>query len=178
MKLKEYYIKTVVPQFKKLKAYHSDMQVPKITKICINMGLGQAKADDKLLTSAVRDMSLITGQKAVITYARKSISAFKIREGFPVGCRVTLRKRMLYNFLERLLYVALSREKDFRGFGHKSFDGQGNFSFGLKEHIIFPEIDYDKIYKILGMNIVIVTTASNREDAKLLLSLLNFPFYD
>ena len=176
--LREHYLNHVVPEYRKLKDCASDLQVPRIDKVCVNVGLGQAKFDDKLLSCAVRDISLIVGQKAVITYAHKSISSFKIREGFPVGCKVTLRKKGAYNFLERLLYVALPEERDFKGFSGKNFDGRGNFSFGIREHIIFPEINYDKIYKVIGMNVVIVTTVSNDKDAKLLLSLLNFPFYN
>ena len=151
------------------------MAVPKLTKVVINMGVGEALTDKKL-ESAVNDLELIAGQKAVITKAKKSVASFKLREGWPVGCKVTLRGDRMYDFIERLVNVAIPRERDFRGLNPKSFDGQGNYSMGIKEQIIFPEINYDNIDKIRGMDICINTSASNNEDAKALLEVLNFPF--
>jgi large subunit ribosomal protein L5 len=152
------------------------MAVPKLTKVVINMGVGEALTDKKHLESAVNDLELIAGQKAVITKAKKSVASFKLREGWPVGCKVTLRGNRMYDFIERLVNVAIPRERDFRGLNPKSFDGQGNYSMGIKEQIIFPEINYDNIDKIRGMDISINTSASNKEDAKALLEVLNFPF--
>jgi len=156
----------------------SFIHTPRISKVCLNVGIGNAKHEEKLLDACVRDLGLISGQKAVVTFARKSISSFKLREGFPVGCKVTLRKRKMINFLARLLYVALPDEKDFLGFLSSSLTSDGNLSFGIREHIIFPEIDYDKIYKIFGFNATIVTTAKTSADAKLLLQCFGFPFKD
>ena len=152
------------------------MAVPKLTKVVINMGVGEALTDKKHLESAVNDLELIAGQKAVITKAKKSVASFKLREGWPVGCKVTLRGDRMYEFIERLVNIAIPRERDFRGLNPKSFDGQGNYSMGIKEQIIFPEINYDNIDKIRGMDICINTSASNMEDAKALLEVLNFPF--
>ena len=152
------------------------MAVPKLTKVVINMGVGEALTDKKHLESAVKDLELIAGQKAVITKATKSVASFKLREGWPVGCKVTLRGDRMYDFIERLVNIAIPRERDFRGLNPKSFDGQGNYSMGIKEQIIFPEINYDNIDKIRGMDICINTSASNNEDAKALLEVLNFPF--
>ena len=152
------------------------MAVPKLTKVVINMGVGEALTDKKHLESAVNDLELIAGQKAVITKASKSVASFKLREGWPVGCKVTLRGDKMYDFVERLVNIAIPRERDFRGLNPKSFDGQGNYSMGIKEQIIFPEINYDNIDKIRGMDICINTSASNNEDAKALLEMLNFPF--
>ena len=152
------------------------MAVPKLTKVVINMGVGEALTDKKHLESAVNDLELIAGQKAVITKAKKSVASFKLREGWPVGCKVTLRGNRMYDFIERLVNVAIPRERDFRGLNPKSFDGQGNYSMGIKEQIIFPEINYDNIDKIRGMDICINTSAANKEDAKALLEVLNFPF--
>lgn len=154
------------------------MKVPRIEKVCLSMGLGAASSDSKLLASAVDDLSRIAGQRAVVTVAKKSISSFKLRQGFPVGCRVTLRKGRMFDFLNRLLYVALPDQKDFKGFAKSSFDGHGNIAFGLMEHIVFPEIDYDKVYRVMGMNVVVVTTAPTNELARVLLSCYGFPFRD
>lgn len=164
---------------KKIFGCDSLMHVPRIVKVCLNIGIGSAKSDEKLLNAALNDLSLIAGQKAVVTLAKTSVSTFKIRKGFPVGCKVTLRRKpAISSFIKRLLYVALPDEKDFVGFSSKNFDGRGNLCFGIKEHIIFREIDYDKVYKIIGMNVVIVTTAKTDEQAKQLLTYLDFPFVD
>ena len=150
--------------------------MPKIQKIVLNMGIGEAKDDSKLIDKAVEDLSLISGQKAVVTRARQSVASFKIREGWPLGCKVTLRGNKMYDFVERLIKIAIPRERDFRGLNPKSFDQQGNYSFGIKEQIIFPEINYDNIDNIRGMDVCINTSAQNQEDAKALLKALNFPF--
>jgi len=152
------------------------MQVPRITKITLNMGVGGAAQDKKLLDGAVADMQLISGQKPVVTLARKSIAGFKIREGWPIGCKVTLRGEIMYEFLERLIYITIPRIRDFRGFSAKAFDGRGNYSMGLKEQIVFPEIDFDKIDKIRGMDITITTTAANDDQGRALLRAFGFPF--
>ena len=151
------------------------MEVPRIIKITLNMGVGEAVADRKQLEAAVADLELIAGQKPVLTKARKSIAGFKIREDFPIGCKVTLRKHQMYDFLDRLINIAIPRTRDFRGISHKSFDGRGNFSMGVQEQIIFPEIDYDKIDKIRGLDISITTTAKTDEQARALLRAFNFP---
>ena len=156
--------------------YKSVMQVPKITKITINMGVGEAIADKKILQSAVADMEKITGQKAVVTLARKSIAGFKIRDDMPIGCKVTLRGAKMYEFFDRLITIAIPRIRDFRGMNSKSFDGRGNYSMGIKEQIIFPEIDYDKIDALRGMDICITTTAETDEEGLALLKQFNFPF--
>ena len=176
MNLKEKYIKEVVPQLKSKFNYSNIMEIPKIDKIVVNMGVGEAIQNIKILDSAVEELKLITGQKPVITRAKKSIAAFKLRSGMPIGCMVTLRKDRLYDFYNKLVNIALPRVRDFRGTSVKSFDGHGNYALGIKEHIIFPEIDYDKIDKIKGMNIVIVTTSKSNQEAKYLLELLGMPF--
>ncbi len=152
------------------------MAVPKLTKVVINMGVGEAANDKKHLDTAVADMAAIAGQRPVITKARKSVASFKIREGWPIGCKVTLRGNKMYEFMERLIDVAIPRERDFRGLNPKSFDGQGNYNFGIKEQIIFPEIKYDTVASIRGMDVCINTSATNKEDSKALLEVLQFPF--
>ena len=176
MNLKETFNKELLPQLMEKLGVNNVMAVPKLTKVVINMGVGEALTDKKHLESAVNDLELIAGQKAVITKASKSVASFKLREGWPVGCKVTLRGDRMYDFIERLVNIAIPRERDFRGLNPKSFDGQGNYSMGIKEQIIFPEINYDNIDKIRGMDICINTSASNNEDAKALLEALNFPF--
>ena len=176
MNLKETFNKELLPQLKEKLGIDNVMAVPKLTKVVINMGVGEALTDKKHLESAVNDLELIAGQKAVITKAKKSVASFKLREGWPVGCKVTLRGDRMYDFIERLVNIAIPRERDFRGLNPKSFDGQGNYSMGIKEQIIFPEINYDNIDKIRGMDICINTSASNMEDAKAWLEVLNFPF--
>ena len=176
MNLKETFNKELLPQLKEKLGIDNVMAVPKLTKVVINMGVGEALTDKKHLESAVNDLELIAGQKAVITKAKKSVASFKLREGWPVGCKVTLRGDRMYDFIERLVNIAIPRERDFRGLNPKSFDGQGNYSMGIKEQIIFPEINYDNIDKIRGMDICINTSASNMEDAKALLEVLTFPF--
>ena len=176
MNLRETFNKDLLPQLKDKLGVNNLMAVPKLTKVVINMGVGEALTDKKHLESAVNDLELIAGQKAVITKASKSVASFKLREGWPVGCKVTLRGDRMYDFIERLVNIAIPRERDFRGLNPKSFDGQGNYSMGIKEQIIFPEINYDNIDKIRGMDICINTSASNNEDAKALLEALNFPF--
>ena len=176
MNLRETFNKELLPQLKDKLGVNNVMAVPKLTKVVINMGVGEALTDKKHLESAVNDLELIAGQKAVITKASKSVASFKLREGWPVGCKVTLRGDRMYDFVERLVNIAIPRERDFRGLNPKSFDGQGNYSMGIKEQIIFPEINYDNIDKIRGMDICINTSASNNEDAKALLEILNFPF--
>ena len=175
-RLKEQYRKEVVPALMKQFGYKSLMQVPRIEKVVLNMGVGEATTDKKLLDNAIGDMTKIAGQKPVITKARKAIAGFKIREGYPIGAMVTLRHDRMYEFLDRLISVALPRVRDFRGVGGKGFDGQGNFNMGVKEQIIFPEIEYDKIDTLRGMNITITTTAKNDAEAKALLSAFRFPF--
>ena len=176
MNLRETFNKELLPKLKDKLGVNNLMAVPKLTKVVINMGVGEALTDKKYLESAVNDLELIAGQKAVITKASKSVASFKLREGWPVGCKVTLRGDRMYDFIERLVNIAIPRERDFRGLNPKSFDGQGNYSMGIKEQIIFPEINYDNIDKIRGMDICINTSASNNEDAKALLEMLNFPF--
>ena len=175
-KLKEQYEKEVVPALMKKFNYKSVMQVPKLEKIVINIGLGDVRDNPKSLDNAMNDLSIITGQKPVITKAKKSIAAFKIREGANVGCKVTLRRGKMYDFAYKLFNVALPRVRDFRGVSVNSFDGRGNYSMGVKEQLIFPEIEYDKIDKIRGMDIIFVTTAHSDEEAKELLTLLGMPF--
>ena len=176
MNLKDTFNKELLPQLQEKLGIDNVMAVPKLTKVVINMGVGEALTDKKHLESAVNDLELIAGQKAVITKAKKSVASFKLREGWPVGCKVTLRGNRMYDFIERLVNVAIPRERDFRGLNPRSFDSQGNYSMGIKEQIIFPEINYDNIDKIRGMDISINTSASNKEDAKALLEVLNFPF--
>jgi large subunit ribosomal protein L5 len=175
-RLKEYYKTTVVPELMQRFGYKSVMEVPRITKITLNMGVGEAVGDKKVMEHAVADMTKIAGQKPVVTKSRKSIAAFKIREGYPIGCMVTLRKERMYEFLDRLITVAIPRIRDFRGIGGKGFDGRGNYNMGVKEQIIFPEIEYDKIDALRGMNITITTTAKTDAEAKALLSAFKFPF--
>ena len=175
-RLKEYYLKEVVPALIKEFKYKNRMEVPKFEKIIVNMGLGEAIQNVKILDSAQAEMAMITGQKPVITKARKSIATFKLRQGMSIGCSVTLRQERMYEFFDRLVNIALPRVRDFRGISSKSFDGRGNFAMGLKEQIIFPEIEYDKIDKIKGMNIVIVTSAKTDDEARQLLKLMGLPF--
>ncbi len=174
--IKGVYKKEVVPALRKEFSYKNVMEVPRLQKIVINVGMGEAIANIKMLDAAVKEISLITGQKPLLTKAKKSIAGFKLREGLPIGCKVTLRGDMMYEFLERLLNVALPRIRDFRGVSGKSFDGNGNYTLGLKEQLIFPEIKYDEIMAVHGMDITIVTTARTNEEAKALLRLLGMPF--
>ena len=175
-RLHSYYKETVIPQMLKEFSYKSVMEVPRIQKITLNMGIGEAVADKKVLDNAVGDMQKIAGQKPVITKTRKSIANFKIRDNYPIGCKVTLRSTRMYEFLDRLVTVAIPRIRDFRGISAKSFDGRGNFNLGVKEQIIFPEIEYDKIDALRGMNITITTTAKTDAEARALLASFKFPF--
>lgn len=175
-RLKDYYSKEVVPALIKEFHYKNPMEVPKMVKIVVNMGLGEAIQNVKILDSAVAELTSIVGQKPVITKAKKSIATFKLRQGMSIGCCVTLRREMMFEFFDRLVSVALPRVRDFRGISAKSFDGRGNFSLGLREQIIFPEIEYDKIEKIRGLNIAIVTTAKTDDEARELLRLMGMPF--
>ena len=175
-RLKDYYRQTVVKQLQEQFGYKSVMEVPRITKITLNMGVGEALTDKKVLENAVADMERIAGQKAVITKAKKSVAGFKVREGWPIGCKVTLRSERMYDFLDRLISISIPRIRDFRGLNPKSFDGQGNYSMGIKEQIIFPEIDFDKIDKTRGMDITITTTAKSADESRALLSAFKFPF--
>ena len=175
-RLKDFYKETVVKNLTEQFGYKSVMEVPRIEKITLNMGVGEAVADKKIMENAVSDMEKITGQKAVVTKAKKSVASFKIRDGYPVGCKVTLRRERMYEFLDRLITVAIPRIRDFRGISAKSFDGRGNYNMGVKEQIIFPEIEYDKIDALRGMNITITTTAKTDEEARALLSAFSFPF--
>lgn len=177
-RLKDLYEKEIKTKLMKELGYKNICQVPKLEKIVINMGLGEATANIKLIDRAVEEIGLITGQKPVVTKAKKAISNFKLRKGMPIGVMVTLRRERMYEFLERFLTVALPRVRDFKGVSSKSFDGRGNYTIGVKEQLIFPEIDYDKVEKIKGMNITFVTTAKNDEEAKALLSAFGFPFRD
>ncbi len=174
--LKEFYEKEAVPKLTKTFNYKNIMQVPRLEKVVLNMGLGEAIQNIKLLDTAAEELQIIAGQHPVITRAKKSIAAFKLREGMPIGCMVTLRRNRMYDFFYKLVNVALPRVRDFRGISGKAFDGRGNYSLGIKEHIIFPEIDYDKIDKIKGLNISVVTSACNDEEGKELLRLLGMPF--
>ena len=176
MPLKEHYKTNVVSELKGKLGLESIMAVPKVTKVTLNMGVGEAMNDKKLLERAVEDMTLIAGQKPLVTKARKSVANFKIRDGMPIGCKVTLRGDRMYEFLDRLIGIAIPRERDFRGLNPKSFDKQGNYSFGIKEQIIFPEINYDNIDNIRGMDVCINTSAKSQEHAKALLKALDFPF--
>ena len=175
-RLQQQYRDKIVPELKKSLGLANTMQVPRITKITLNMGVGEAVADKKVLENAVGDMQKIAGQKPVTTKARKSIAGFKIRDGYPIGCMVTLRGPRMFEFLDRLVTVALPRVRDFRGISGKGFDGQGNYNMGVKEQIIFPEIEYDKIDALRGMNISITTSAKNDAEAKALLAAFKFPF--
>ncbi|MDP2762095.1 MAG: 50S ribosomal protein L5 [Sideroxyarcus sp.] len=174
-RLNDYYKNTVVPQLMKQFGYKSVMEVPRIQKITLNMGVGEAVADKKVMDHAVSDMQKIAGQKPVVTKSKKSIAGFKIREDYPVGCKVTLRRERMFEFMDRLVSVAIPRIRDFRGISGKSFDGRGNYNMGIKEQIIFPEIEYDKIDALRGMNITITTTAKNDEEARALLLAFKFP---
>jgi large subunit ribosomal protein L5 len=175
-RLKKLYENVIVPKLTKEFGYENALQVPKIEKIVLNMGVGEAVNDTKKVTAAAADLALIAGQKPVVTRARKAISTFKVRENMPIGAKVTLRKTRMYEFLDRLVTVALPRVRDFRGLDPKSFDGRGNYALGVKEHIIFPEIDYDKAEAMLGMDIVVCTTAKTDAEARALLHAFNFPF--
>lgn len=175
-RLQEFYKSTVAPQLSAQFGYKSVMEVPVIAKITLNMGVGEAVADKKVMEHAVGDMQKISGQKAVVTKSKKSIAGFKIRDDYPVGCMVTLRRERMYEFLDRLVTVAIPRIRDFRGLSGKSFDGRGNYNMGVREQIIFPEIEYDKIDALRGMNITITTTANTDEEARALLAAFKFPF--
>ena len=175
-RLQEFYKNVVMPELVKQFGYQSIMEVPRIEKITLNMGVGEAVADKKVMEYAVGDLQKISGQKPVVTVARKSIAGFKIRDDYPVGCKVTLRRERMFEFLDRLVTIALPRVRDFRGVNGKSFDGSGNYNMGVREQIIFPEIEYDKIDALRGLNITITTTAKTDEEAKALLSLFKFPF--
>lgn len=175
-RLKELYKKELAPKLIEELGLANVMEVPRITKITLNMGVGEAVGDKKVLENAVADLEKITGQKVVVTAARKSIAGFKIRDGWPIGCKVTLRKERMYEFLDRLISVAIPRIRDFRGISPKQFDGRGNFSMGVTEQIIFPEIDYDKVDKLRGLDICITTTARTDEEGRALLKAFNFPF--
>jgi len=174
--LEERYQKECVPELMEHFGYKNQHQVPKIEKVILNMGLGEAIENPKILDSAVEELTLISGQKPVVTRARKSIAAFKLREGMPIGCRVTLRRRRMYDFLTKFINIAIPRIRDFRGVSPKAFDGKGNYTLGVKEQIIFPEIDYDKIDKIKGMNVTIVTSAKTDDESRYLLDVLGMPF--
>ena len=175
LNMKEQYSKEVVPALQKEFSYKNIMQVPRIEKITLNMGVGEAVGDKKLIENAVADLERLAGQKAVVTLARKSVAGFKIREGWPIGCKVTLRRERMYEFLDRLISVALPRTRDFRGLPERAFDGRGNYSLGCKEQIIFPEVDYDKIDAIRGLDIAITTSAKTDAEAEALLRAFNFP---
>lgn len=175
-RLREKYENEVVPALREKFGYKSIMEVPRLEKVVINMGVGDAKDNPKLLDAAVNDLSTIAGQKAVVTRAKKSVSNFKIRQGMPIGCKVTLRGVRMYEFVDKLLNIALPRVRDFKGVSNKAFDGRGNYSLGIKEQLIFPEIEYDKVEKVRGMDIIFVTTAKTDEEARELLRLLGMPF--
>lgn len=175
-RLQDYYEKTIRDEMVKQFGYENPMQIPKLEKIVVNMGVGEATQDHKKLDAAVDEMTRITGQKPVVAKAKKSIAAFKLREGMTIGCKVTLRRDRMYEFLDRLITIALPRVRDFRGIPGDSFDGRGNFAMGLKEQIVFPEIDYDKVDKVRGLNVVICTSAKSDEEAKALLKAFNMPF--
>lgn len=175
-RLQDFYKETVIKQLMEELKCENVMAVPKIEKITVNMGVGEAAADKKVLEHAVSDMTKITGQKPIVTKARKSVAGFKIREGWPIGCKVTLRRERMYEFLDRLISIGIPRIRDFRGLSAKSFDGRGNYSMGVREQIIFPEIDYDKIDALRGMDITITTSAKNDDEARALLKAFSFPF--
>lgn len=177
LRFKDLYQQTIVNELKEKFQYSNVMQIPKVEKVILNMGVSDAVTDTKSMDAAAGELALIAGQKALVTKAKQSISSFKLREGMAIGCKVTLRKTRMYDFLERLVVVAMPRIRDFKGFSIKSFDGRGNFNLGIKEHIVFPEINYDKITKIRGLNITIVTSAKTDEEAKALLAGFHFPFY-
>ena len=175
-RLQNYYRDTVIGQLREQFNYANVMQVPKVSKITLNMGVGEAINDRKVMDNAVRDLTTIAGQKPIVTNARKSVAQFKIREGWPIGCKVTLRRERMYEFLDRLVNIAIPRVRDFRGLSARAFDGRGNYSMGVREQIIFPEIDYDQIDALRGMNITITTTARTDEEGRALLAAFNFPF--
>ncbi|MCE9633924.1 MAG: 50S ribosomal protein L5 [Methylophilales bacterium] len=175
-RLKQFYKETVVKKLTEQFGYKSVMEVPRIDKIVLNMGVGEAVADKKIMDNAVGDMQKIAGQKPIVTLSRKSIAGFKIRDNYPVGCKVTLRQERMYEFLDRLITIAIPRIRDFRGISAKAFDGRGNYNMGIKEQIIFPEIDYDKVDALRGMNITITTTAKTDDEARALLTAFSFPF--
>ncbi|HED40768.1 MAG TPA: 50S ribosomal protein L5 [Chromatiales bacterium] len=175
-RLQEHYRDNVVNQLVEKMGYKSVMEVPRITKITLNMGVGEAVGDKKVIEHAVNDLQKISGQKVVVTYARKSVAAFKIRDGWPIGCKVTLRRERMYEFLDRLISISIPRIRDFRGLNGKSFDGRGNYSMGVREQIMFPEIEYEKIDTLRGMDITITTTAKSDEEGRALLEAFNFPF--
>jgi large subunit ribosomal protein L5 len=175
-RLEQYYRETVAKDLQAKFGYSSSMEIPRVTKITVNMGIGEASQDKKIIDYATTDMSLITGQKPVVTLARKAIAGFKLREDMPIGCKVTLRRDKMYEFMDRLINFAIPRIRDFRGLSAKAFDGQGNYNMGISEQIAFPEIDYDKIDKLRGMNICFTTTARNAEEGRALLSAFQFPF--
>ena len=175
-RLQEHYRKSVVPELMKQRGYKTQMQVPRIEKITLNMGVGETVQDKKILDNAVADLTKITGQKPVVTKAKKSVANFKVRAGFPIGCMVTLRGQRMYEFLDRLVSIAIPRIRDFRGVSNRSFDGRGNYSLGVREQIIFPEIEYDKIDKVRGMQLTICTTAKTDEEGQRLLEMLGMPF--
>jgi len=177
-RLQQYYRETVVPELMKQLGVENHMAVPKITKITINMGVGEATTDKKIMDKAVAELAQITGQQPIVTHARKSVASFKIRDGWPIGCKVTLRRERMYEFLDRLVNVAIPRGRDFRGLNRKSFDGRGNYSMGVKEQIVFPEIEFDQVDAIRGMDITITTTARNDEEGLALLQAFSFPFKD
>lgn len=176
LRLQEFYKEVVVPKLTEQFGYSNVMEVPKLTKITLNMGVGEAVADKKIMDNAVSDMTAIAGQKPIVTLSKKSVAGFKIRDGWPVGCKVTLRRAHMYEFLDRLINISLPRVRDFRGVNGRSFDGRGNYSFGIKEQIIFPEIEYEKIDAIRGMDINFTTTAKTDAEAKALLAAFGFPF--
>lgn len=175
-RLKGIYRDTIIPAMREQFGYKNVMEVPRITKIVLNMGVGESTADSKKATVAAADLAMIAGQKPIVTRARRAIAQFKVREGMPIGCKVTLRQARMYEFLDRLVTIALPRVRDFRGLSPKSFDGRGNYAMGIKEHIIFPEINYDKVDQIWGMDVIVCTSAKTDEEARALLKLFNFPF--
>lgn len=175
-KLYEHYRGEIVPKLMEQFSYGSVMEVPRLEKITLNMGLGEAIGDKKIIEAATNDMGLISGQRPVVTVARKSVAGFKIRDGYPIGCKVTLRRARMYEFFERLIAIAIPRQRDFRGLSPKSFDGRGNYAMGFNEQIVFPEIDYDKVDTLRGLDICITTTAKNDEEGRALLTAFNFPF--
>jgi large subunit ribosomal protein L5 len=175
-RLEQYYRETVVKNLQEQFSYSSPMEIPRITKITLNMGIGEASQDKKIVDYAVNDLTLIAGQKPVVTLAKKAIAGFKLREGMPIGCKVTLRRDKMYEFLDRLVNFSIPRIRDFRGLSAKAFDGQGNYNMGISEQIAFPEIDYDKIDKLRGLNICLTTTARNAEEGRALLAAFQFPF--
>lgn len=175
-RLQQYYQEEVVPKLREQFGYRNIMEVPRLVKITLNMGVGEAVGDKKVLDHAQRDMALIAGQKPIVTHARKSIAGFKIRQGWPIGCKVTLRRARMYEFLDRLVNIAIPRIRDFRGLSTRAFDGRGNYSLGVREQIIFPEIDYDQIDALRGLDVTITTTARTDEEGRALLAAFNFPF--